>query len=160
MSAFDAFTLGERIAFGAHSFTTEEVLRFARAYDPQRFHVDEAEAARTHFGRLCASGWHTASVMMRLMVDHFARGAETAARRGGEAPRLGPSPGFDDLRWLRPVYPGDTITFAGEVIEKRRSQSRPAWGIVTIRTVGVNQAGEDVFAITGRIFAPADGPAA
>ena len=153
MTAYEKIAVGDHHDFGSHLFTTEEIKRFAGVYDPQRFHTDEAEAAKTHFGALCASGWHTASVMMRLFVDHFSRETERARGRGEAAPRFGPSPGFDDLKWLKPVYAGDRIAFTGEVTAKRELRSRPGWGIVTLITTGVNQNGEPVFAFTGHIFA-------
>jgi acyl dehydratase len=153
VSAFETIAVGDSHEFGAHLFTAEEIKRFAAAYDPQLFHMDEAEAAKTHFGALCASGWHTASVMMRLFVDHFAGHVERARARGETAPRFGPSPGFDDLKWLKPVYAGDRIAFTGRVAAKRPSRSRPGWGNVTMQTTGVNQRGEPVFVFTGHIFA-------
>ncbi len=160
MTSFDRIAIGDSFQYGSHTFTAEEIVRFAGAYDPQRFHLDEAEAAKTHFGGLCASGWHTAAVMMRLFVDHFARLSEEAEARGETPARFGPSPGFDDLKWMKPVFAGDTITYSGEVTAKRLSRSRPGWGIVTLRTTGVNQKGEQVFAITGHLFATAEKPEA
>ena len=132
MTAFDRIALGEARELGAHHFTADEIIRFAAAYDPQPFHLDEEAGARSLFGGLCASGWHTAAAMMRAFVDFAVREAEHAKRRGEAPLRYGVSPGFDDLKWLRPVYPGDTITFTGEVTAKRRSKSRSGWGIVTL----------------------------
>jgi acyl dehydratase len=152
MSAFDRIPLNERRELGAHHFTADEIKRFAAAYDPQPFHLDEEAGARSLFGGLCASGWHTAAVMMRVFVDSLARDAEQAKRRGEPALRYGVSPGFDDLKWLRPVYPGDTITFASEVVAKRRSKSRPGWGILTLATQGRNQTGAPVFSLTSHLF--------
>ncbi len=149
---FDEIAVGDTFDLGTHRFGAEEIKRFAGAYDPQRFHIDEAEAAATHFGALCASGWHTASVMMRLQVGYFRRHAEQAAARGGVPTQLGPSPGFDDLKWLKPVYAGDTVAFAGRVVAKRPSQSRPGWGLVSIETTGTKQTGEPAFTITGHVF--------
>jgi acyl dehydratase len=158
VTEFDRAEIGDIHAFGAYRFTADEIKGFAAAYDPQRFHLDEAAAAATHFGRLCASGWHTSAVMMRLFVDYFQRRAEAAASRGEPEPPFGPSPGFDDLKWLRPVYPGDTIAFAGRVSARRLSRSRPGWGILTMEITGVNQDGVPVFSLTGSIFAPATRP--
>jgi acyl dehydratase len=153
MSAFDRIALGEPRELGSHHFTTDEIKRFAAAYDPQPFHLDEEAGAQSLFGGLCASGWHTAAVMMRAFVDFVAREAEQAKRRGEPPLRYGVSPGFDDLKWLKPVYPGDTIAFTGEVIAKRRSESRPGWGILTIATRGSNQNGDPVFTVTNHLFA-------
>jgi acyl dehydratase len=153
MSAYERIAIGDSVAFGAHRFTAEEIKRFANTYDPQPFHTDEAAAAKSHFGALCASGWHTSAVMMRLFVRHFAGEIERAKARGETAPQLGPSPGFDDLKWLKPVYAGDEIAFSGVIVAKRESRSRPGWGIVSIEMTGINQKGEPVFAYTGHVFA-------
>ena len=158
MSAYEQIVVGEVHQYGSHTFTAEEIMRFAAAYDPQTFHADEAAARDSHFGSLIASGWHTASAMMRLFVDHFAREGERATSRGEVSPRFGPSPGFDDLQWLKPVYAGDTIAFTGTIRAKRESRSRPGWGIVTMETTGVNQRGEKVFVVTGHIFAVRTNP--
>jgi len=152
LSAFDRIALDEPRELGSHHFTAEEIKRFAAAYDPQPFHLDEEAAAHSLFGGLCASGWHTAAVMMRAFVDFVGREAEQAKRRGEPPLRYGVSPGFDDLKWLKPVYPGDTITFTGEVVAKRRSKSRPGWGILTIAMRARNQKGEPVFTVTNHLF--------
>ena len=152
MTNYERIAVGDALELGAHLFTTEEIRRFADAFDPQIFHTDEAAAKDSLLGGLCASGWHTASVMMRQLVDYFARENERATARGEPAPRLGPSPGFDDLKWLKPVYPGDRIAFSATILAKRPSASHSGWGIVSIRTTGANQKGEPVFAITSHVF--------
>lgn len=152
MSAYDRVTLGETRKLGAHHFTAEDIKRFANAYDPQSFHIDEEAAKDSIFGGLCASGWHTASAMMRALVEHFGSEAAAAAKHGQAPLHRGPSPGFDALKWTRPVYPGDTITYSGTVTAKRKSKSRPGWGIVTMDAAGANQNGEQVFAVTTHVF--------
>ena len=149
---YEDFVIGSTHPFGAHRFTAGEIRRFALAYDPQPFHLDEAAAKASPFGAIAASGWHTASVMMGLLTRYFARAAERARLEGRAVAPLGPSPGFDDLKWLRAVYPGDTIDFTGRVVSKRDSASKPAWGLVTVETTGVNQKGETVFVVTGHVF--------
>jgi acyl dehydratase len=149
---YEDFVIGSTHPFGAHRFTAEEIRRFALAYDPQPFHLDEAAARESPFGAICASGWHTAAVMMGLLTRYFARVAERARLEGRAVAPLGPSPGFDDLKWLRAVYPGDTIDYTGRIVSKRESASRPAWGLVTFETTGVNQKGETVFVVTGHVF--------
>lgn len=152
MSAFDRIAVGEAHEFGSHIFTAGEIKRFAGAFDPQPFHLDEEAAKDSIFGALCASGWHTASAMMRLLVDHFTRLAERA-RAAGEAPlTIGPSPGFEQLKWLRPVFAGDTVAYTGLILGKRASRSRPGWGILSMETTGANQKGEAVFAVTTHVF--------
>jgi len=152
MKFFEDVVVGERFEVGRHTFTADNIKAFARRFDPQLFHLDEAAAARSHFGALCASGWHTAAVWMRLMVEHQRR--EDDARRARDEPVavLGPSPGFRELKWLKPVYIGDTITYSTEVIETRASSSRPGWGLMTIRNTGVNQKGEPVISFISVAF--------
>jgi len=152
MSAFDRIAVGEPRELGSHYFTADEIKRFATAYDPQPFHTDEEAASHSLLGGLCASGWHTGAVMMRTFVDFIDREAEQAKRRGEPPLRYGVSPGFDDLKWLKPVFAGDTITFTGEITAKRRSKSRPGWGILTVTTRGKNQKDEPVFTVTSHMF--------
>ncbi len=145
MSAFDTITVGQTFAFGSYEFTAERIKAFARDWDPQPFHVDEEAAAKSTFAGLIASGWHTVAAMMRLQVDYF-------HGLGADSPRFGVSPGFDDLKWLKPVYAGDRITYSGRVVAKRLSQSRPGTGIITTEFSGVNQNGEPVFAVTAHVI--------
>ena len=153
MRFFEDMSVGERTALGTHTFTAEEIKAFAQKFDPQRFHVDEAAAAASHFGRLCASGWHTAAVYMRLFVDFERREADAARARGETPARDGPSPGIRDLRWLKPVYVGDTITFAREIKELRDLPHRPAWGLMVALNTGTNQKGGLVLSFLGAKFA-------
>jgi acyl dehydratase len=152
MKFFDDMKVGERHELGRHTFTAEDIKAFAVRFDPQQFHVDEDAAKRSHFGALCASGWHTASVWMRLMIDYHR--AEDAARsaRGEPSAVFGPSPGFKELKWLRPVYVGDTITYATEIVEMRASNSRPGWGLISFRNTGTNQRGELVISFVSASF--------
>jgi acyl dehydratase len=152
MRFFEDIATGERVRLGAHLFTAEEIKRFAGAFDPQPFHTDEREAEKSHFGRLCASGWHTLAVWMKLNVREMQRLDGELAARGAPIARLGPSPGFDELKWLKPVYAGDTISFETEVIAVKTSRSRPGWGLVSIRNSGRNQTGEEVVSFIGHVF--------
>jgi acyl dehydratase len=149
---FDDINVGDRIELGTHRFTAEEIKRFAAQYDPQAFHMDEAAAAKSHFGALCASGWHTVAAWMNLRVQYGKREDAERAARGEVIAKLGPSPGFRELKWLKPVYVGDTIAYASEVIEKRVTRSRPGWGIVFARNIGTNQKGEPVLSFIGSGF--------
>ena len=136
---------------GRHAFTPDAIVAFARAYDPQAFHLDAVAAGRTHFGGLCASGWHTAAVWMkRLHITRARDMALTAA--SGPVPQLGPSPGFRDLRWRAPVYAGDTLRYSCTLVDKRAAASRPGWGLATHHNIAQNQRGETVFAFTGTVF--------
>ena len=152
MQYFEDVVIGRSERLGTHTFTAEEIKRFAARYDPQRFHLDETAAAQTHFGALCASGWHTVGVWMRLFVASRKQIAAERRAVGEPVAVWGPSPGFRDLRWLKPVYVGDTITFATEPIEKRPSESRPGWGLVFSRNTGTDATGQLVLAFTGSIF--------
>ncbi|MEY4237681.1 MAG: hypothetical protein RL339_282 [Pseudomonadota bacterium] len=124
---FEDLEIGTRASFGRYEVTREEVLEFAAKYDPQPFHLSDEAAAKTHFGRISASGWHTCAMTMRMLVDNI-----TERKQAG----LG-SPGQDELRWHRPVYPGDVLRVETELLEKTRSRSRPEMGsfksIVTVR---------------------------
>ncbi len=152
MMFFEDIQVGDRRTIGSHTFTAEEIKRFASAYDPQPFHVDEAAAKESHFGGLVASGWHTAAVWMKLNIRAMQQQMQERRAAGIPVARLGPSPGFDDMKWLKPVYAGDTITFEAEIIAKRESRSRPGWGLLSTRNIGRNQAGEETFAFTAHVF--------
>ena len=120
--------------FGAYEVTRDEVLAFARAYDPQPFHLDDEAAAQSLFGRLSASGWHTCAMTMRMLVDHM--GKTDMASLG--------SPGIDELRWLKPVHPGDMLSVETEILEKRPLESRPDVGLHKSLTRVFNQDGVEV----------------
>jgi acyl dehydratase len=137
MRYFEDFTVGETIETAPYTLDEAEIIAYAREYDPQPFHLDAAAAKKTIFGGIIASGWHTAALMMRLQVDGFLK--DWAA--------LG-SPGFDDLRWLKPVRPGDSIRVRATCVEKTPSRSRPGTGSLRLATAVVNQDGEVVMTIT------------
>lgn len=130
---FEDFPPGARFELGSHRVEAEEILSFAAAHDPQPFHISAQTAARTPFGGLIASGWHTASVFMRLYVDTL------LARSAGAG-----SPGVDELRWLHPVRPGDVLTGTLTVLETRPLVSRPDLGLVVPLCEAVNQDGVTV----------------
>ena len=152
MTFFEDIQVGERHKIGSHTFSAEEIKRFAGAYDPQPFHTDEASAAKSHFGKLCASGWHTLAVWMKLNVRESQRSDRNLQTTGIPVARKGASPGFDELQWLKPVYAGDTISFETEVTAKKASRSRPGWGLVTTKVLGRNQDGEDVISFLAHVF--------
>ena len=156
---FEDIAIGQKIVLGTHTFSIDEIKNYATRYDPQPFHVDEEAAARTHFGGLCASGWHTATIWMRLMVSYRRRQAEAQLARGEPVAELGPSPGFRELRWLKPVRPGDTLTYATEIVETRTSNSRPGWGLISTLNTGTNQAGELVVSWISSAFVQRRTPA-
>jgi acyl dehydratase len=118
MQYFEDIEVGTKASFGRYEVTREEVIEFASKYDPQAFHLDDSAAAATHFGRLSASGWHTCAMVMAMLVENM-----KCRKQAG----LG-SPGLDELRWLKPVYPGDVLRCESELIEKTPSRSRPEMG--------------------------------
>lgn len=152
MTYFEDIKVGDRFDLGAHVFTADEIKAFASRFDPQLFHIDEAAAEQSHFGRLCASGWHTVAIWMRLMVERRRRGADARRVRGEPVAKIGPSPGFRELKWLKPVYAGDTIVYATEVIAIRPSNRRPQWGLMTLLNSGTNQNGEEVLSFVSTVF--------
>jgi acyl dehydratase len=152
MSFMEDIPLGVRREIGRYTFTADEIKRFAQLYDPQLFHLDEAAAARSHFGKLCASGWHTAAICMRFLVENRRRMIAEEEARGEPIAKWGPSPGFRELKWLKPVYVGDTITYTTEPVETRASKSRPGWGLLFSLNTGDNQHGERVYSFIGSAF--------
>lgn len=154
MRFFEDIEVGQRREVGSFTFTAEAIKKFAAQFDPQRFHLDEEEGRRSLFGGLAASGWHIASVCMKLLVIDRDRLAREAEERGEEVAIWGPSPGFRELRWVKPVLAGDTISYASEVVSKRTSDSRPGWGILQARNIGTNQRGEVVFSFLAIAFVP------
>ena len=131
---YEDLVVGTKASFGRYEVTRDEVIAFASKYDPQPFHLSDEAAAQTYFGRLSASGWHTAAMAMRMAVDNMKE--QRSASLG--------SPGIDELRWLKPVYPGDILRCETELLDKRVSKSRPDMGITKGRTTVFNQHDEPV----------------
>ena len=138
---WEDFKTGERKNIGSVVVDKNEVIEFATRYDPQPFHVDEDAAEKSIYGGLIASGWHTCAMVMRLMYDAYLL----------ESASLG-SPGLENVRWLRPVRPGDTLTAYRTIEETRVSSSRPDRGIVKTQWEVENQKGELVLAMSGINF--------
>ncbi|MGU3391836.1 MaoC family dehydratase [Sphingomonas sp. M1A8_2b] len=136
MQYFEDIAVGATASFGRYAVTREEVMEFAAKYDPQPFHLSDEAAAQTHFGRLSASGWHTCAMTMAMLVAHLKANRQAA---------LG-SPGIDELKWVKPVYPGDTLRCETEILEKRVSAKRPDMGIFKSRMTVLNQ--DDVVVMT------------
>src|SRR5215207_3047912 len=153
MKYFEDIEVGDETEFGHYDVTREEVIEFARKYDPQPFHLSDEEAAKTHFGRIAASGWHTCAMTMaviaRFVVDDEQAGVG--------------SPGVDELRWLKPVYPGDTLHVRGKIVETRPSQSKPHIGSFRTETTVTNQDDVPVMRFTSIVLIrrrPPEGAAA
>jgi len=134
MLYLDDIEVGAKRSFGRYEVTREEVLEFAAKYDPQPFHLSDEAAAGTHFGRIAASGWHTCAMTMSMFVAEME--AHPQASLGAA--------GIDELRWLKPVYPGDVLRCESEVLEVRPSRSRPGMGSIKNRMTTFNQHGEPV----------------
>lgn len=142
MQYLEDLDVGQTASFGAYQVTREEVLEFARKYDAQPFHLSDEAAAKTHFGRIAASGWHTCAMTMAMLVEH----GRAVGQRG-----LG-SPGIDELRWLKPVYPGDTLHVTTEIVEVRPSRSRPDMGSFRSDVTVTNQDDEPVMRFTSIVL--------
>ena len=150
MIYLDDLELGAETYFGSCEVTREEVLDFARKYDPQPFHLSDEAAAKTHFGRLAASGWHSCAMVMGVIARHV---VDT------EQAGLG-SPGIDELRWLKPVYPGDTLHVRATIVDIRPSRSKPEMGSFRSATVVTNQDDVPVLTFTSIVLMrrrPAEG---
>ncbi len=142
MIFFEDLEVGAETEFGSYEVTREEVIEFAEKYDPQPFHLSDEAAAKTHFGRIAASGWHTCAMTMAVI----ARSVVDDEQAG-----LG-SPGVDELRWLKPVYPGDTLTVRGKIIEKTPSRSKPEIGAFRTETIVTNQDDVPVMRFTSIVL--------
>jgi acyl dehydratase len=138
MRYFEDYQEGQVERFGAYPVTREEVIEFASKYDPQPFHLDDEAAAQSAiFGRLAASGWHSCAMLMRMLTDHWTEDGYFSL--GGT--------GVDELRWTKPVYPGDTLSIEAEVLSKSTPRSRPTMGFVTFRLTVFNQDGDVVMTL-------------
>ncbi|HEY1608768.1 MAG TPA: MaoC family dehydratase [Paraburkholderia sp.] len=137
--SYEDLEVGRKYDVGSHTFTRDEIVQFATQFDPQPFHVDEAAGAASMFGGLAASGWHTCSVMMGMLVRNMLKDSTSMG-----------SPGIDDIRWYKPVLAGDTIAMTNTVLGKRVSASKPDRGIVETQWDGVNQRGETVITVRSK----------
>src|SRR6185503_20036058 len=138
---FEDVQVGDVMRFGRYDVTREEIIEYARQFDPQPFHLDEEAAKASMFGGLIASGWHTGAMLMRMVADHMTREHATSGAMG-----------FDDLKWLRPVRPGGVLTVESEIREKIESRSRPDSGTVKIESRVSNQRGEVVMSLVSLVI--------
>ena len=142
MIYLDDLEVGAETYFGSCEVSREEVIAFAQRYDPQPFHLSDEAAAKTHFGRLAASGWHTCAMVMGVIARHVV---------DSEQAGLG-SPGIDELRWLKPVYPGDTLHVSATIVDVRPSRSKPEIGTFRTQTTVTNQDDEPVLRFTSIVL--------
>jgi acyl dehydratase len=152
MRLSDLHPEGTRETIGTVNFTAEDIIHFAEKFDPQPFHLDMEAAKKSLFGGLCASGWHTCAGWMKCFVPYWLGEMKRLAAEGIPAPKLGPSPGFRDMRWLRPVFAGDVITYFVTFIAAKDLESRPGWRINTILCEGENQDGEAVIRFESKVI--------
>lgn len=143
MMYWEDVEIGTRRALGTYTFSEDEIVRFAKKYDPQPFHIDPEAAKRSIFGGIIASGWHTAAVWMKLAIAN-------RAREPGPLLRAGVSPGYEDMRWLKPVRPGMTLAFSSEVAGKVELKSRPEYGLLLTANEAHDESGALVFRFTGK----------
>ena len=135
---FEDFYPGQVLQLGSCSVTEEAIIAFATQFDPQPFHVDHEQAEQSIFGGVIASGWHTCSMMMRLVVDNLLSASSSMG-----------SPGLDQVRWIKPVRPGESLTLTIHIKEVRASRSKPDRGVVVSQWQTLNQHGELVATIDG-----------
>ncbi len=138
---FEDFPVGEVITYGSYQVTADEIIDFARQFDPQPFHVDTVAAKASILGDLCASGWHICAIMMRMMVDGYL----------GRSASMGSS-GIEETKWLQPVFPGETLSCRRTTLEARRSTRRPEMGVLRFRWELFNLAGDKKSEMTGVTF--------
>ncbi len=153
MSYFEDIKAGEKRSLGSYTFTAENIREFSRKFDPQPFHLNE-EAGREVFGGLAASGWHVSAAWMKVMVAALEREASVRAARGEPVVSPGPSPGFRNLKWIKPVLAGDTLSYQWEVMSARASAKRPEWGLIQSLNTGTNQHGVLAFSFEATVFVP------
>lgn len=154
MPYFEDVKIGYRRELGSFTFTAELIKKFALQFDPQPFHLDEEAGRKSVFGGLAASGWHVSAVYMKLTVATIQREIAEMITRGEKPVASGPSPGFRELKWSKPVLAGDTLTYVSEVVETRELESRPQWGIVHFHNTAMNQHGELAFSFVASAFFP------
>lgn len=152
MKMAELYPVGEKITIGSYQFTKQRIFDFATLYDPQNFHIDEEAAKHSVLGGLCASGWQTAAVWMRTFLDFLGKEKVRIEAEGQSFPNLGPSPGFKNLRWIKPVFVDDVITYSITYIATKPLASRPGWSVVLNLNEGVNQNGELVFSFEGAVL--------
>lgn len=144
MTLDEFFAIGKTIELGSHTFDAEAIKAFARKYDPQPFHVDEQAAADSVFKKLCASGWHTVAVWMKLSIAAGSAASDTDWDGPGPRPVFGPSPGLRDLKWLKPVYAGETVSYRRTVLNHRALSKRPGWRVLSVRGEAFDSTGDKV----------------
>jgi acyl dehydratase len=157
MSLEDYLGIGRTDILGSHTFTAEEIRRFAIRFDPEPFHLDEEAARRTMLGGLCASGWHTGAMWMRYNVALRDDGAARPWKGPGPRPVFGPSPGIRELKWISPVFVGDTITFSRTGLTLAAHRWRKGWHLMELLAEAHDASGRKVMEFIASVLVNADG---
>ncbi|MFK0690188.1 MaoC family dehydratase [Mesorhizobium sp. IMUNJ 23033] len=144
MTLDEFFLIGVTVTLGSHTFEPDDIKAFARKYDPQVFHVDEEAAKTSVLGGLCASGWHTAATWMKYNLEKRMETEGVRWTGPGPQPEFGPSPGFRNLKWLKPVYAGETVTFMRTALAHRPLAARPGWHLLTLLCEASDSTGDKV----------------
>ncbi len=144
---FEDVVIGSKHDIGSHTFQEDEMIAFAKKYDPQPFHIDPEAAAKSIYGGIIASGWYTTAIWMKLMIASRQKNAT-------DAPEGSVSPGFENLRWVKPVRPGDTLFFVNEVMEKVHLKSRPQLGLIKTLNEARDAGGNLYMTLVGKGFSP------
>lgn len=155
MTLDEYLEVGVTVPIGAYSFSPEAIKAFAVKYDPQPFHVDEAKAEGSVFGRLCASGWQTAAAWMKCNLATPINGGRPW-QGAGPMPEFGPSPGFSNLKWLKPVYAGETVSYTRTVLGHRPLATRPGWRLMSLRSEGFDSTGDKVIEFDSAVLVKAE----
>lgn len=152
MKFTDLYPIGEKVELGTVHFSAEFITGYAEKYDPQPFHLDAEAAKNSVFEGLCASGWQTSASWMKCFLAFWAKELKRLHAEGIAPPKLGPSPGFRDLKWLRPVYAGDDVTYFTTLLGSRPLASRPGLLMNTTFNEGVNQHGQPVVSFESKVL--------
>ena len=143
---------GHVTQLGEYSFKSDDIIRFAKQFDPQPFHIDEKLAKESLFGGLCASGWHTLSAWMKLNRHYQSELISRQQKEKNPVPEWGPSPGMKEIKWIRPVYAGEKISYFNRIESRRKSQSRPGWWILEVYHEGTGKDGKAVISFISSVF--------
>lgn len=156
MTLDEFFCIGVTMDLGSHRFEADEIKAFARKYDPQPFHVDEEAARKSVFGALCASGWHTAAMWMRHNLATPLVREDRRWTGPGPVPEFGPSPGFRNLKWPKPVFAGETVAFIRRSLAHRQVASRPGWRLLTLASEAFDSKGDKVLEFESAVLVKTD----
>lgn len=152
MRMTELYPFGKKTEIGSYTFDADSIIGFASRFDPQPFHIDAEAAKQSLFGGLCASGWHNCSAWMKTFVAYWTEETARLAAAGLTPPTLGPSPGFQNLKWLKPVFAGDTVHYSVTLLSSRHLASRQGWILNSILSEGENQDGIPVLSFESTVL--------